>query len=330
MSYFDLIFLLTLVNGGASMAGMGPINTYEFTFVVSGATVDDVHIVDALEDQFDAMLFLGAGVNLLTVAAQGTDAVDAAMRVAGEIARSVPGLLLERMDRGLVGVPEIAERAGRSRQNVTQWANGERQAVEGAFPLPEGTAGRSRVWLWSEVNEWLRPLGLDDGFTYPSRAEMNVIDHLLVAPIINLISDDLPDDEFTEHRKAIRERGNEAFHPGLLQQLVESTATTDEHGRHVVVIAAPEEPALLVMERMGHHGHDVILMTEHESQVVAMVMSEAVPEKPTKVVSVGLSATLREWLILMQENPNCLFVASSAGTSTRQTATRRGAVLTAA
>ncbi|MFF7457369.1 helix-turn-helix transcriptional regulator [Kitasatospora sp. NPDC008115] len=324
------VFLLTLVNRGASMAGMGPLSTYELTFVVSGATVDDVHIVDALEDQFDAMLFLGAGVNLLTVAADGAGAVDAAMRIANEIAQAVPGLRLERLDRGLVGVPEIAERSGRSRQNVTQWANGERQATAESFPLPEGTAGRSRAWLWSEVNEWLRHLGLDDGFTYPTRAEMNVIDHLLASPMVKLISDDLPDDEFTEHRTAIRERGDEAFHPGLLQYLVESTATTDEHGRHVVVIAAPEEPARLVMERMGHHEHDVILMTEHESQVIAMVMSQAVPEKPTEVVPVGLNATLREWLILMQKHPNCLFVASSAVPSSKQTATRRGVVLTAA
>jgi predicted DNA-binding transcriptional regulator AlpA len=84
-----------------------------------------------------------------------------------------------RLDPDLVGISDIADRAGHSRQNVQQWASGERNAGR-PFPPPEGAAGRSLVWRWAEVNAWLKPLGLDDRATRPTREESLFIDVALV------------------------------------------------------------------------------------------------------------------------------------------------------
>jgi hypothetical protein len=61
----------------------------------------------------------------------------------------------------LVTGATIAERSGRSRQNIRQLATGERGP--GDFPAPVSWLdGRSRVWQWSQVAEWFKShLGQD-------------------------------------------------------------------------------------------------------------------------------------------------------------------------
>jgi predicted DNA-binding transcriptional regulator AlpA len=152
---------------------------YEFRFVVEGASVDDAEIVELLSDELDAMLFRGGGVDLLDIAADGETALEAAMTAARAVVELVPSLRLLHIHRDLVGIPEIAERVGVTRQNVHQWINGERRKGAPLFPRPEGTAGRSSVWLWAEVNDWLNRQGLGDGVRLPSRYDMAEIDSAL-------------------------------------------------------------------------------------------------------------------------------------------------------
>ncbi|GAA4234696.1 hypothetical protein GCM10022254_40180 [Actinomadura meridiana] len=152
---------------------------YEFRFVVKGATVDDADIVDLLADTFDAMLFRGAGVDLLDVSGEGRDALDAAVSAVRAIRSTVPQLQLLYLDRDLVGIPEIAERTNATRQAVSLWANGSRRNEAQPFPAPEGVAGRAKVWLWAEVDAWLAFHGLDDGINRPTREEIADIDSAL-------------------------------------------------------------------------------------------------------------------------------------------------------
>jgi hypothetical protein len=94
---------------------------------------------------------------------------------------ALPALRVCHLDPDLVGIPDIAQRTGHSRQNVLQWVNGERNGSR-RFPAPEGAAGRSLVWRWVDVNGWLTPLGLGDGAVRPTRAETALIDVMLLAP----------------------------------------------------------------------------------------------------------------------------------------------------
>src|SRR5690242_14634584 len=81
---------------------------YEFTFVVEGADVDDDSVVTALAERLDAMLARGAGVNLLTISQEGSDAIDAARNAVLAVRFQVPEIDFMYLDRDLVGVTEIA------------------------------------------------------------------------------------------------------------------------------------------------------------------------------------------------------------------------------
>jgi hypothetical protein len=52
---------------------------WDFTFVVSGADVDDQAAVDALLEDHDALLVRAGGVDLLSVTGSGDSAVEAAL-----------------------------------------------------------------------------------------------------------------------------------------------------------------------------------------------------------------------------------------------------------
>ncbi|MEV8334296.1 hypothetical protein [Streptomyces niveus] len=152
---------------------------YEYTFVVAGATVDDDSVVSRLGTTLDAMLARAGGQNLLSVSYCGDNAVDAAVALTDAVRDAVPELRLLRLDRDLVGIQEIAERTERSRQNVRQWTLGERLADQDPFPATEGTVGKGKAWLWTEVNTWLAQYGLDDSLNHPTRREMTGIDFFL-------------------------------------------------------------------------------------------------------------------------------------------------------
>jgi predicted DNA-binding transcriptional regulator AlpA len=132
--------------------------TYEFAFVVEGITVEAERDVCVVVDEFDGLLTSHLGRGLLLVGGEGRTASDAAQRLVARLRRALPHIRLLRLDPDLVGVSDIAERVGRSRQNVLQWVNGERRS-EDPFPLPEGTVGRSLAWRWGDVHAWLARFG---------------------------------------------------------------------------------------------------------------------------------------------------------------------------
>ena len=152
---------------------------YDFTFVIEGANTDDDDVVSALTEHLDATLARGAGVDLLIITADGIHAIDAARNAIASVKYIAPQIEFLYLDRDLVGISEIASRAGRTRQNVTQWVLGERQMQASPFPKVEGVVGRARIWLWSEVNSWLQSIGLGDRVSIPRRYEMTDIDFMI-------------------------------------------------------------------------------------------------------------------------------------------------------
>lgn len=154
---------------------------YEFTFVIDGADVDDDELVTALSERLDASVARGAGVDLLMITADGTHAVDAARNAIRSVHYIAPQINFLYLDRDLVGISEIAKRTGRSRQNVSQWVQGERHVQQSPpFPKVEGVVGRARIWLWSEVNSWLETIGLSDPNPSPMRHEITDINFMIL------------------------------------------------------------------------------------------------------------------------------------------------------
>jgi hypothetical protein len=151
---------------------------YEFLFVVEGIDVDDDRAVGTVFDEFDGLLTRHHGRHLLDVAGTGANVVEAAHHLVVRLRQALPDMRILRLDPELVGVSDIAERTGRSRQNVLQWVGGERRA-DRPFPKPEGAVGRSLVWRWAEVNQWLNLIGAGDGSSAPLREEALLIDLML-------------------------------------------------------------------------------------------------------------------------------------------------------
>lgn len=158
---------------------MGAEQEYEFVLVVDGVSIDDDEALAILADAFDGVLSWNRGLYRLAVSGPGRDIYEAVSRLVSSLAAALPGLRVVRLDPELVGISDIAQRIGHSRQNVLQWVNGERNGSL-RFPAPEGCAGRSLVWRWADVNEWLRPLGVGDEAVRPSRAEAARIDVMLL------------------------------------------------------------------------------------------------------------------------------------------------------
>jgi predicted DNA-binding transcriptional regulator AlpA len=158
---------------------MGAEKEYEFVLVVDGVSIEDDEAVAILTDAFDGVLSWNRGLYRLAVSGTGRDSYEAASRLVSRLTAALPGLKIVRLDPELVGIADVAQRIGHSRQNVQQWVNGERNGSR-PFPAPEGCAGRSLVWRWADVNEWLRPLGISDEAVRPSREEAARIDVMLL------------------------------------------------------------------------------------------------------------------------------------------------------
>lgn len=164
---------------GEGASRMVSMTEFEFLFVVDGVSLDEDQATAVLTGEFDGVLSSNRGRTRYAVAGRGTDAADAASRLVSRLTAALPALRVCHLDPDLVAIPDIADRTGHSRQNVLQWVNGERNGSR-SFPAPEGTAGRSLIWRWADVNDWLTPLGLGDGAARPTRAEATLIDAVLL------------------------------------------------------------------------------------------------------------------------------------------------------
>lgn len=135
----------------ATEVGMGQ---YEVIFEVD--ELDD-GTIDAIYDRFDALVSAHAGLTLLTVTASGPTAVVAAKRAVEELEGKDVRVIVRRSVEDLVTRVDIANRCGTTPQAVGQWIRGTRQR-QVSFPAPYSlvTGG---IWLWGEVNEWLRRVG---------------------------------------------------------------------------------------------------------------------------------------------------------------------------
>lgn len=125
---------------------------HNFQLTISGSLTDDR--LDALfEAGCDDATFSSKGGH--TFADFDRDAPTLLDAVTSAIAdvESVAGLEVLHIEPDeLVWAAEIAERTGRTRQNVDQLVRGQRGP--GGFPPPASHATRNPLWRWSDVEAW--------------------------------------------------------------------------------------------------------------------------------------------------------------------------------
>lgn len=125
--------------------------TFVFSIVVEGLDLDS-DLQNAYLENLDFEVLAGrtAGNTYLDVEIEcerpmlALDAVKKALDVAS--------IMPVRVDQDLVTITEISERLDVSRETVRLWSAGERR---NGFPTANSTVGKSTVWAWSDVYEWL-------------------------------------------------------------------------------------------------------------------------------------------------------------------------------
>ncbi|MFI6305915.1 hypothetical protein ACIBCH_28895 [Amycolatopsis thailandensis] len=144
---------------------------YELIFTIDHLEEDRAF---EISNTIDVMYSEHGRTSLLTVTSEGDTALAAATDVVVQLETQF-GVVIHRAYEDLVTKADIAERAGATVQAVGQWARGVRQK-ELRFPEPFNLVGGG-VWLWADVNEWLREAGkaYDDDLLYPNRDELELI-----------------------------------------------------------------------------------------------------------------------------------------------------------
>ncbi|KAK1186071.1 hypothetical protein B7755_018790 [Streptomyces sp. NBS 14/10] len=279
---------------------------YEFLFVVEGISVDDNQAVGVVFDQFDGLLTRHRARHLLDVAETGADAIEAAHRIVARLRRALPALRIIRLDPELVGVGDIAERTGRSRQNVLQWVGGERRGDQ-PFPEPEGSVGRSQVWRWAEVNQWLNLIGVGEGASAPLREEALLIDLMLPQwqreldqglPLVKLFC---VQDEWRAERTAVMRALEDALRQPATMRTV-CTLPRSERDRLAVVCAVVQDRLSAVLDQIAPDDASALLAVRGEDDTLHLlgVASRALPGT-VPVSELGLSnmATVGDLLLVL-------------------------------
>lgn len=135
--------------------------TMEFTFTLKYQLADDGCAPDELVERLgeagcdDALVGIGQPGRLaLEFTRDAPDAVKAVLSALGDVRRAVPSARLIEVAPDLVGLTDVAEIVGVSRQNMRKLM----LAHPGSFPTPvhEGSAS---IWHLADVLSWLQAKG---------------------------------------------------------------------------------------------------------------------------------------------------------------------------
>lgn len=130
---------------------------YGFSLVVDGLDLDSETQNAALEFlPYDALASRSGGVVTIDVECDSLLPDESVSKVY----KDLRDLRIQaiRIDLDLVGLTDIAERVGASRETVRLWSTGERRSD---FPNHFTTAGGSRLWAWTEVHAWIVAQGIE-------------------------------------------------------------------------------------------------------------------------------------------------------------------------
>lgn len=140
-----------------------PTTTFNVSLVLDNIEFTDERLDRIFEALPDAVPANVGGVVTLTAPVQAPNAETAAFHLIETVGEVLPDAIVIRLDQDLVSIPDIAERAERSRESIRLLVEGKRGP--GRFPAPVGTVGDGiRVWPWASVLGWfLNDLGEDLG-----------------------------------------------------------------------------------------------------------------------------------------------------------------------
>jgi hypothetical protein len=281
----------------------------DFVILVDGLSLDDDDVIGTLAEDFDAVASEHHGTMRLAVTAEGIDPLNAFSGLLVRLAQRLPDVHVLRLDPDLVNVTDIAERVGRSRQNVQQWIDGDRLAGSPPFPKPEGTAGRSRIWRWNDVHEWLHPLGLTELENLPSRDDSLVIDVFIKQWEMANVSGEpvfknilINNDDRTEDRiQTLNKLPAVLADPELRAALTGVPRAVQQ--QVTVIPAVPLDPLELVMAALATDVSGIIVVETEPGRLHFLPVSMAPLMNSIPIAELGLTsnATVGDLILAHQE-----------------------------
>jgi predicted DNA-binding transcriptional regulator AlpA len=131
--------------------------TFVLNFSLSDRHADPVQYLDALYEAGcdDAAIGVGqAGMIGLDFTREAASAEDAVRSAIENVRQAIPGATLVQAGPDLVGLTQMAEIFGFSRQNMRKYATGQ-SGAPAAFPAPV-VLGDPSLWHLAEIVAWLR------------------------------------------------------------------------------------------------------------------------------------------------------------------------------
>lgn len=131
---------------------------YSISVTALGLDIDDEFQNAGIEClNYPVLVASSGGVVTVDVDITAPSPIDAFLQLTKDL-RSV-NVTVNRIDPGLVGLSDIADNLDVARETVRLWATGKRRS---GFPRHYSMVGNSRVWFWSDIDEWARAQGLID------------------------------------------------------------------------------------------------------------------------------------------------------------------------
>jgi len=133
---------------------------YHFTLTLSGVSYQTAGLEDALyQSGCDDGLICAYGQSVYIDFSRQAISLDSAIESAiDNIESAGVGAVVKSVDSALVGLSDIAEMTGMSRQAIALLKDGSRG--KGNFPCPvQRIKGQSPLWDWAEVAHWLHASG---------------------------------------------------------------------------------------------------------------------------------------------------------------------------
>jgi len=137
---------------------------YDLTFVVSGPVGDGL-VEQLYAAGFDLTVSGSDGLDFVSTTVLADDPVAAAKKFAETLGTF--GVHVLRLDMGLVSQAMITDLCQVSRSTVFLWVK------KPGFPKPWASV-KGPLWIWGEVNQWLRNTGKPgcEDTSYPSPAQV--------------------------------------------------------------------------------------------------------------------------------------------------------------
>lgn len=131
-------------------------SSFDFYLALGPLSLPLDEIEDALYEAGcdDALLSFFGAAPTLDFTREADSFSEAVTSAIGDVERAGLGFVVLRVGPDdMVNAAEISHRAGVSREAVRLWIQGARGA--GDFPPPAARVGKSPVWSWLDVAEWL-------------------------------------------------------------------------------------------------------------------------------------------------------------------------------